>query len=148
MTEIIAERPVYGIFDGTQIRVLARLWTPEQISDEEWRCRFTFEADSRSIALEDGWAGGIDAMQALIQALQGIGVTLDDSGIEWDAFPDDAHDQPRELIRDHFFPHPTVIPSYLGSAFRKRMESYVESETTKEVHAQSEARRARGHSAK
>ena len=130
MTQVVAERMIYGTINGVENKVIVRLWSPEPVDDGSSLCRYSFEADVTSLPLEDGAGHGFDDVQALIQALYGIGWTMDQSGIEWSMFPEeqlrDAYDG--IPIREDGFPRAGLSVMFCGTSFRKRIESYVEGE--------------------
>lgn len=133
MAEIIAERSIFATVDGSEKQALVRLWKPVQNGNEDWSCRFTFQTDNEEIAFKDGTAGGVDAMQALIEAFHGIADRLDRSGIEWSMFSEETLRSDvaagRTPIEDGF-PRAGLSVMFLGTAFRKRMEAYIEKERT------------------
>ena len=131
MTEVFAERAIFGVIDGTETKVVVRIQAPEQDDQVggDWLCRFTFHADDHAPVLEDGAGHGIDGIQALIGALHAVGWTLDRSNVEWSMFSEeDLHDQAIIQFREDGFPRAGLSVMFLGSAFRKRIESYVEGE--------------------
>ena len=146
MTQVVAERPIYGIIDGAEIKVIVRVWSPEHGDGGDALCRYSFSADIASLALKDGAGHGVDEMQALIQALHGIGWTLDQSGIEWSMFPEEqlhaAYDA--TPIREDGFPRAGLSMMFFGKAFRKRIENYVEGEKIEAVKLLSKLKKPSG----
>jgi hypothetical protein len=89
-----------------------QLGMPEQRKDGSWRCTF------RVAGLNQGktaYAGGIDALQALVNALDGIATQLRESGrsLTW------MEGEPG--IRRQ-------IPIFLGPEFAERIESFIAAE--------------------
>jgi hypothetical protein len=129
MAEIIAERPIFATVNGSETQALVRLWKPLQTGAGDWSCRFTFQTDSEAIELKDGAAGGVDAMQALIEPFHGVAHRLDRSGIEWSMFSEETLRSDVAAARtpiDDGFPRAGLSVMFLGTPFRKRMEAYVE----------------------
>jgi hypothetical protein len=59
------------------IEVEVQLGTPEQLEDGNFRCPFRLTGLNQG---ETAYAGGIDALQALVNALDGIATQLRESG--------------------------------------------------------------------
>ncbi|WP_158918728.1 hypothetical protein [Caulobacter sp. S45] len=129
MTPIAAERSIYGTVDEVEIKVVVRLLTPEQTEEGRALCRYTFQTDSDKVALTDGIAYGVDSMQALIEALHGVGWTLDRSGVEWSMFSEEELQADESNgLREDGFPRAGLSVMFLGADVRKRIQSYVEGE--------------------
>ena len=104
MTEVFAERVIFGVIDGTETKVVVRVRAPERDAGGDWLCRFTFHADDYAPDLEDGSGHGIDGIQALIGALHGVAWTLDRSDVEWSMFSEEElHDQAIIQFREDGF---------------------------------------------
>jgi hypothetical protein len=131
MTEIIAERKLYGEVDGTETEITVTIWKPELIAGKHhpcWRCQVTYSNAGGVPELEDySGPAGYDSVQALHNALTLIGKALDNSGIEWSMFPSSEDEYGGEL-REDGFPRPEFDIQFLGTAFRKRMQFVVEAE--------------------
>ena len=118
MASLVAERLLYGVVEGQNTKVTVRVWTPELVDSADTRCRFTFHSQHGQLPLLDGEAHGVDGVQALIEAFHGIGRALDDSGVEWSAFPDGK-------VQADGFPRVELSVSYYEPSFRQRMQTYV-----------------------
>jgi hypothetical protein len=111
---IIAERRLAEQVSGTVVRV--SLGAPRPVTDgADWECPFRIHGSGIS-RVEFGY--GIDSMQALSDALQGIRVRLDESGLAlgWKFGPgrhDIWHDE-TGFARS--------IPLVLGAALSRRLE--------------------------
>lgn len=142
MVELIAERVIFGSMNGAEVQVTVRVFRPQQSAQDDWSCPFTFEGSSSAPKLKNGAGRGTDSVQALTQALTGIGSVLDQSGVEWFAFPAEEDREGAHLPRlDDGFPRPGLDPGILGAPFRRRMEAYVTREKDAELEALNEAKR-------
>jgi len=81
MDETIAERAIYGIADGAEVKVQVCIGVPYQEGEGQWSCSYAFGVGDHAVALKSGTAGGVDGVQALLNALHGVGHVLDRSGI-------------------------------------------------------------------
>lgn len=129
MTEVIAERKLYGEVEGIETEITVKIWKPEFIAGKHrphWECRFTFS--NVVPVLEDFPGHGVDSVQALHMALTLIGKALDESGIEWSMFPSSKDDPYGGELREDGFPRPEFDIQFLGTTFRKRMQFLVEAE--------------------
>lgn len=135
MNQPLAERDLYGFVDGTELRIVVRLWPPEPYDESaeetgSWKCRFTFEGASSVSGLVDGFGAGEDKVQAIFIAMEAVGGRLDRSGIDWSTFPDAARGlNGRILPREDGFPRAELNPMFHGGSFRRRMQAMVEGET-------------------
>ena len=77
MSSEIAVRKFSLAENGRQTEVTVKLFQPEPYPDgHDFRCRFLVELPSKTVDLH---AGGVDAIQALILALQMMGATINTS---------------------------------------------------------------------
>jgi hypothetical protein len=118
--EVIAKRTLH-VGDGGTGTVVVSLGRPRPSGfDLEWECPFRIKGP----ALETVEFGrGIDAMQALVTALDGIRYVLDQTGLtlSWkDGIPDHTGFQ-------------RGIPVSLGATFAKRLERLVDREIARRV---------------
>jgi hypothetical protein len=118
--EIIAERKLVVGDRGTRT-VVVSLGRPRPAGvDLEWECPFRIKGAGLD-TVEFG--RGIDAMQALVTALEGIRYVLDQTGLAltWkDGIPDHTGFQ-------------RGIPVVLGATFAKRLERLVDREVARHV---------------
>jgi hypothetical protein len=118
--EVIAERRLV-VRDSNNKPVIVSLGTPRRRRDQrDWECPFRIKGDGIS-KLEYGY--GIDSIQALTTALEGIRAVLDESGqsLSWeDVLPDDTGFQ-------------RFIPISFGTAFSRRLERLVDREMNRQL---------------
>jgi hypothetical protein len=110
---VIAER-VLSV-DGEPGRIVAvTIYAPEPDRDTgaDWRCEFRAQGvlDARDTA------HGVDALQALLNAIQGVRKALDDSGLSltWAGGEPGDHGVPR------------IVPMFLGRAFARDIEDEID----------------------
>jgi hypothetical protein len=117
--EVIAERKLL-VGDGGTGTVVVSLGRPRPSGDLEWECPFRIKGPELEI-FEFG--RGIDSMQALVTALEGIRYHLDQTGLTltWkDGIPDHTGFQ-------------RGIPVSLGATLAKRLERLVDREMARHV---------------
>jgi hypothetical protein len=111
---VIAERRL--LVDGARAKTLkVSLGTPRPYDDDEWECPFRIKGSGIDTV---EYGRGVDSMQALVTALDGIRAMLDETGLSlsWqDALPDHTGFQ-------------RAIPVLFGAAFAKRLERLVDRE--------------------
>ncbi len=131
MSAVIAERILFGTVEGAETSIKVTVCQPVPSPDgSDWICEVTFAGLGRIPALENFQGHGVDALQALILTLGGIGRVLDNAGIEWSMFS--AQDEiGLEHLRDDGFPRPEFLFSFLGSAFRRSMQVLLSEEHLK-----------------
>jgi hypothetical protein len=101
--------------DGDPSRtVVVTIYPPEPDPDPtgDWQCKFRFHD-----ALDEQHAAhGLDALQALIMATQGIRKALDDSGLTltWAGGEPGDHGVPR------------IVPQFFGLAFTRELEGEID----------------------
>jgi hypothetical protein len=111
----IATRVLKGTKDQVDLQIEVAVGQPEIAAEGEWRCAFRISYEGRE-HLQHGH--GIDAIQALVQALEGIRVTLGTIGTPttWEG------GEPG----DHGFPR--LIPQFYGLAFAKKIDAMIDAE--------------------
>jgi len=137
MDRTIAERVIYGSYEGADISVRVCIDAPTQVGDADWRCSYAFHVGDQPVALKGGKAGGVDSVQALLNALHGVGYVLDRSGIEWSMFSSEQAAAEGVLLHDDGFPRADLNVTFLGAAFRKRMQAHVAGEAEQAMKARS-----------
>jgi hypothetical protein len=70
---VIATRILTLDATSGKVEIPVRVFAPELGDDDVWMCRFDIDWPEGKL---ERWAAGIDAVQALVQALQLIGVIL------------------------------------------------------------------------
>jgi hypothetical protein len=107
--------------------VTVSLGSPQRAPDVDWYCPYWIEGLRGRVSYK---AHGIDAIQALILALEGIRLRLLQSGrkFRWNGG-----------VGDTGFPQ--YLPDYFGPAFSRHLEKLLEVEVTKFARA---AKRRRG----
>lgn len=127
---VIAERTLVVGDRGTRT-VVVSLGTPRpsDLGEDEWECPFRIKGAGLAIV---EFGRGVDAMQALITALQGIRYFLDKTGLalSWDGLP--VH-----------IAFPRSLPPSLHPTFTRRLERLVDRELARHVRAL-KARHKRG----
>lgn len=115
--EVIGERQLV-VVDAPRKRVTVSLGKPRPAPwGEDWECPFRIRGAGMS-TLKSGY--GVDAIQALICALEGIRAVLDQSGqsFAWrDVLPDDTG-------------FPRTIPIAFGGEFSRRLDRIIDREMT------------------
>lgn len=122
---IIAERRL--VVRGTRAVVRVTLGTPTPHgSAGDWACPFRIRGGGLSI-VDAGY--GVDSLQALTTALDGIRVRLDESGLAlgWKVGPE------REAVFDGETGLARTIPIALGPVFRRRLERLLDRELRAEM---------------
>ena len=99
--------------DRRRTRVVVRLAQPQHESSGDWVCRFEISGLGHH-RLNAG--RGVDAFQALQQALEGIRLMLDETGRKL-SFLDTG---------SHFFPK--YVPQFFGPEFERKLNEKVERE--------------------
>lgn len=96
--------------DSANSNVEVQLGIPEQLEDGNWRCAFRLTGLNRG---KTAYAGGIDALQALVNALDGIATQLRESGrvLTWMGCEPGVRRQ---------------IPIFLGPEFANEIEALIE----------------------
>jgi hypothetical protein len=123
---VIAERRLVVRDSGELVRV--SLGAPRRRQGEaDWACPFRIHGAGIS-RVEHGY--GVDSMQALTTALEGIRVLLDESGLAlgWKGIFDDETGFARS------------IPIALGGAFSRRLERLLDREIRQHVRRRSHRR--------
>jgi len=115
-------------------RVMAVLYRPVMVHKEEWRCDFRISGLSHQV---DDCAYGVDGLQAIIIALQGIRFHLDRApeSMTWCDGP----------VGELGLPRP--IPDSYGLDVEKRLAKVVGEEVSRLVDEKVRARRKRGYRA-
>lgn len=107
--------------DADPARTLkAQIGVPEQLRSDEWRCRFRIQG------LDKGkvhYAHGIDAIQALINTLEGIARLIRLSGKQLTWSGGESGDSGFRI----------QVPIYLGPKFASQIESMIEQKVEKKV---------------
>ena len=100
--------------DHTGVEVMIGLSRPIQLESGDWSCAFTTDQGSPECARQ---AHGVDELQALLLAIEGLHMTLSRSGrcLTWLGEPGDTG-----------VPRPS--PLMFGLAFRQRVERMIELE--------------------
>ena len=137
MDQGIAERAIYGTVDGAEVKVQVCIGVPHQEGEGHWSCSYTFGVGDHAVALKSGTAGGVDGVQALLNALHGVGHVLDRSGIEWAMFSAEDAAADGVPFREDGFPRADLNVMFLGTAFRTRMRTYVAGEAEQALKARS-----------
>ena len=109
---VIASRQLQTA-DRKRTKVVVRLAQPQQESSGNWVCRFEITGLGRHRV---NAGHGVDAFQALQQALEGIRLMLDETGRKL-SFLD---------MGTHFFPK--YVPQYFGPKFERKLNLHVERE--------------------
>ena len=104
MDQIIAERAIYGIVNEAEVKVQVYIGAPNQQGEGHWSCSYGFDVGDHLVTLKSGTTGGVDAVQALLNALHGVGDVLDRSGIEWAMFSAEEAAADRIPFREYGFP--------------------------------------------
>ena len=122
---IIAERRLVADVTGAAVRVSLGAPRPEP-NGVDWSCPFRIRGGGLSIA-EAGF--GVDSMQAVATALEGIRYHLDQSGLSlgWRVGPG------REGVYSRETGFTRAIPIAFGPASRRRLERLVDRELHAEV---------------
>jgi hypothetical protein len=99
--------------DGRAVTIAIYAPEPDPASPHgDWRCEFRLTG-----ALDaDAYGHGLDSLQALGNAIQGVRMYLDDSGLSltWDGLEPGDHGVPR------------IVPQFFGRAFAKDIEDEIE----------------------
>jgi len=106
--------------------VLVRVGKPRKVSVSEWECAFHIS----NIGMDEiNYGLGIDGLQALIQAIEGVRVFLEKSGYEfsWDGGEEGDTGIPR------------YVPTFYGKNFTEHLYKLIDSEI--ELFAQSAERK-------
>jgi len=106
-------------FEGdSSKKIVLSIDAPEQVSADEWRCRFRIIGMGND---QPKYAHGSDSIQALLLAFEGLRVALADSGakVSWTGGEPGDPGIPR------------FIPGIFGLAFSRRLERMVEGEVQK-----------------
>jgi hypothetical protein len=111
--EVIAERE---LTDDAGHVVMARVGSPKKHPDRDWVCAYEILGFEKPICR---LAGGVDAFQALLMAIDGIRIFLAQSGmtLTWEGGESGDSGFPR------------FVPTFFGLAFRKELEGMIESKT-------------------
>lgn len=115
LSNSIANRRVDVLGRGKSITLM--LGKPKKEINGDWKCSFLITGLGTP-KVQFGY--GVDSMQALLMAIEGMRVTLERSGerIAW-AGVDDSSGLPRPL------------PTYFGSAFAKKVGRMIDNEIEK-----------------
>jgi hypothetical protein len=111
----IGTRALNGVKDGHVLRVEASVGEPVEVTRGEWRCAFRI-ADAGRENVQ--YAHGVDSIQALILALEGIRGAIAAIGGEcsWEG------GEPGESG------FPRFVPQFYGAAFSRKLEAMIDSE--------------------
>jgi hypothetical protein len=112
---VIAARKLTVEGDGRRRSITVKLGAPHQTERGTWRCPFYITGIGMGTPC---YAGGVDSMQALQEALNGIRVILDQSKkhLSW------VGGEAAELT------FPRVVPWGFGAPLAKKLDSLIETE--------------------
>jgi hypothetical protein len=112
--------------ESTESSFEIKVGQPEKVDANEWRCAY-------SVADKLNYAHGLDAFQALVMAITGVRIALDNMG------------SPIRLrgakTGDHGVPR--MVPQALGVAFSRKIEELIDAEVTQFLAKAESAARAR-----
>jgi hypothetical protein len=115
--------------EKTGDRIVASVYTPRQVDDETWSCRFDIRGLSPKQRFE---ARGVDSLQALSEALQGIRLYLAESKTPVSCYGGE--------VGDYFIYKPLAG---FDVAMTRHLERLVQREITKLVRETVRRRRAK-----
>lgn len=101
--------------DGSGTVVLVRLGKPEQVAEGEFRCAFQLQGLGNS---QVQYAHGIDSVQAMQNALEGIRSGLEKSGRSFSWQGGEAGD----------VGFPRSVPTFFGLEFSRRINRLIDEE--------------------
>jgi len=113
MAQILCERVLQYEDEGECVQVY--LYIPEQVAAEEWKCAFEISGGPFGSRMEKAY--GIDAMDALYNALEGIRAVLAEGpseGLTWH----------NGTIPGHGFRR--LVPAFLGPELEKTVGSLID----------------------
>ncbi len=113
---IIGKRDVY-LAGNTQKRLTLLLGKPRKVKDDEWVCFFRIKGLGKSPLKR---AYGFDMLQALLLAIEGLRVTLENHDQEFTWAGGEAGD----------FGIPRFVPLFFGKEFSDRLNSLIDREVT------------------
>ena len=129
--QVIARRMLTE-YTGESIREVAiSIGAPRPHPKGDWECPFAIESYRRS---KVELAGGVDALQALLMAIEGVRTRLDQTGSRFEWLGPDlgwGAGIPRQ------------VPMGYGKRFEKRLNQVLESETARHWDSRLKARKAR-----
>lgn len=105
-----------------EAKIEVSLGFPEQLTGGDWRCRYLVKGTGRG---QPGEVGGVDALQALTNALEAIATALRESGKKLTWLGGDTG-----LRRQ--------VPSFLGASFAEHIERVIEEEIAEFIVRKSE----------
>lgn len=117
LNNVIVTRKLHHIVPGGKIS-LVRIGRPRKVSDIEWKCPFHIT----NIGMHEiQFAHGIDALQSLIQAIEGSRVFLEKSGItlSWAGGEEGETGLPR------------YVPTIYGKEFADHLHKLIDCEIEK-----------------
>ncbi len=102
---------VTRVLESAEGNVEIKIGQPEKVIDDEWSCAY-------SVAEETSYAHGLDSFQALLMALTGMRVALDNlkSKLKWRGGKAGDHGIPR------------MVPHAFGVDFSRKIEEVIDSE--------------------
>jgi hypothetical protein len=114
LTEVVATRKLYGSVPANKSSVI-RIGKPRKVSETEWECPFHISnAGMPGVA----FGHGIDALQALVQAIDGCRVFLERSGttFRWEGGENGDTGVPR------------FVPAMFGAEFANHVGRMIDKE--------------------
>jgi hypothetical protein len=111
----IGTRALNCIKDGRAFRIEASVGEPVEVTRGEWRCAYRI-ADAGRESVQ--YAHGVDSIQALILALEGIRVGIAAIGGEFSWEGGEPGDPG----------FPRFVPQFYGPAFARKLEAIIDSE--------------------
>ena len=129
LTEVVAARTLYRSVPAKKSSVI-RIGKPRKVSEAEWECPFHVSNAGMPLV---ACGHGIDALQALVQAIDGCRVFLERSGttFRWEGGENGDTGVPR------------FVPAFFGAQFANRLGRIVDREVEKFAHLSTERHDAR-----
>lgn len=112
LNRIVAKRRLQ--VEGTLKPVEVRIGQPRKSTDGDWECSFFVQGITRRALL----ARGLDGLQSLIMAIEGVRTLLEESGKTFIWEGGELGDTGLSL----------ALPIYFGLEFRRKLEQMVEQE--------------------